>query len=584
VSTKAKNPHVNREAERGTLGGVLIAGTEDPAQVERVLLLLRPEDFYEAKHATIFTGIQALHASGQPPDIVLLDEWLTQAGKLGEVGQAYVHELVNTCVSVFQTDHYARVVLENAIARHELDIYNDGLLGKSSKAEVVERLDALARRLDVADSETNFTLDELMREELPPLKVIVPGFVYAGLSALAAKPKIGKSWLAFALAIAVASGGVVLSQRVEQGDVLYLALEDGKRRLQSRARKLLGDEPVPKRLTFATKMDRLNAGGLAYIERWLKGHPDARLVIIDVWAKVKPPQRRNGDLYAEDYAAASSLKAVADHYGVAVVVVHHTRKASAEDVNDEISGTTGFAGACDTLMVIQRARGEAEAALHVTGRDIEVDGQHALRFDQALCIWSVMTAEEAAHAREEALSSQRKAILAVLKAAAPKCLGPRAIATQAKLNEDSVRVLLLKMLRDNEVTRQDRGEYTIPVNIVHNDNVDGAEPGGDRGGADVSDVNDADETSNIVHNAPTPLWDRAGAPDVNDVNDVNGSTQRNGHKSQHGRPCLKCGAQLAPHPLGGGWLPCAHSAVAAAVRYPIAKARGLWSHSEQAWT
>ncbi len=38
----------------------------------------------------------------------------------------------------------------------------------------------------------------------------------------------------------------------------------------------------------------------------------------------------------------------------------------------------------------------------------------------------------------------------------------------------------------------------------------------------------------------------------------------NGHKAP-GRPCLKCGAPLTPHPLGSGYLPCANCAVAAAV-------------------
>ena len=50
-------------------------------------------------------------------------------------------------------------------------------------------------------------------------------------------PKLGKSWMALGLGIAVASGGRAFgSVPVEAGDALYLALEDSPRRLQSRLR------------------------------------------------------------------------------------------------------------------------------------------------------------------------------------------------------------------------------------------------------------------------------------------------------------------------------------------------------------
>jgi RecA-family ATPase len=61
-----------------------------------------------------------------------------------------------------------------------------------------------------------------------------------GLTLLAGKPKLGKSWLAFSVALSIAAGGGALgAQPVAKGDVLYLALEDNARRLQSRARRLL---------------------------------------------------------------------------------------------------------------------------------------------------------------------------------------------------------------------------------------------------------------------------------------------------------------------------------------------------------
>jgi hypothetical protein len=77
--------------------------------------------------------------------------------------------------------------------------------------------------------------------ELPPVKYIVDGFIAEGLTVLAGRPKVGKSWMALGLAIAVASpfGYAFGSIPVEQGDVLYLALEDNKRRLKRRLNQMV---------------------------------------------------------------------------------------------------------------------------------------------------------------------------------------------------------------------------------------------------------------------------------------------------------------------------------------------------------
>ena len=81
---------------------------------------------------------------------------------------------------------------------------------------------------------------DLMSKQLPPIKFIVPGIIAEGCTILAGKGKIGKSWLVMGLATAVASGGYALgSIKCEQGSVLYLALEDNERRLQSRISQLL---------------------------------------------------------------------------------------------------------------------------------------------------------------------------------------------------------------------------------------------------------------------------------------------------------------------------------------------------------
>lgn len=53
-----------------------------------------------------------------------------------------------------------------------------------------------------------FTARDLMAEEPPPVRWAVPGLVPEGVTLLAGKAKMGKSWLVLGLCIATAAGGV----------------------------------------------------------------------------------------------------------------------------------------------------------------------------------------------------------------------------------------------------------------------------------------------------------------------------------------------------------------------------------------
>ena len=94
---------------------------------------------------------------------------------------------------------------------------------------------------------------ELLATEFP-LRWAVPDLLPEGLSLLVGAPDAGKSWLALDIALAVAAGGDALGALpVDAGRVLYLALEDGPRRVQDRIRLLIGAEaPAPDRLDVYT--------------------------------------------------------------------------------------------------------------------------------------------------------------------------------------------------------------------------------------------------------------------------------------------------------------------------------------------
>src|SRR6516164_3466376 len=84
----------------------------------------------------------------------------------------------------------------------------------------------------------SFSAKELQSMIFPPLSSIVPDIIpAAGVTLLCSKPKFGKSWLAYDLSIACTTERYTLGTiKPAQGNVLYLALEDSKRRLQWRRR------------------------------------------------------------------------------------------------------------------------------------------------------------------------------------------------------------------------------------------------------------------------------------------------------------------------------------------------------------
>lgn len=96
-----------------------------------------------------------------------------------------------------------------------------------------------------------YSAADLQQQTFPPPRWAVPDLLAEGVNVLAGAPKLGKSWLALGLGIAVASGGRALgSIDVVQGDVLYLALEDTPRRLFDRMGKLCGATPWPSGLAI----------------------------------------------------------------------------------------------------------------------------------------------------------------------------------------------------------------------------------------------------------------------------------------------------------------------------------------------
>lgn len=246
---------------------------------------------------------------------------------------------------------------------------------------------ALVRLLATGDGDgerTVWTLAELYAADFPPPRFVVPDLLPAGLTILAGRPKLGKSWLALQVAAAVGAGGSVLDQRADAGSVLYLALEDTPGRLKERALKQ--GIPATAAITFHTEWEALTQQGL--VDLLIAASAGHRLIVIDTLSR---SIGRADPMDAVDMTLLlGSLQRLAARHDLALLLVDHHRKPApgVGDAIDDIFGSTAKAGIVDAAWGLYKQRGEQSAVLKVTGRDLS-ERELALTWAPERCTWQV---------------------------------------------------------------------------------------------------------------------------------------------------------------------------------------------------
>jgi hypothetical protein len=105
---------------------------------------------------------------------------------------------------------------------------------------------------------------------------------------------------------------------------------------------LANHRQISDRLEVVNEWPRLNQGGVEAIDAWIKSRKDARLLIVDTLKMLRPiATGRDKNAYDADYEAIQPLTKVASQR-VALVIVHHTRKAIAEDPLATVSGSVAL--------------------------------------------------------------------------------------------------------------------------------------------------------------------------------------------------------------------------------------------------
>jgi hypothetical protein len=228
---------------------------------------------------------------------------------------------------------------------------------------------------------TGIDMVKLRTEEIPPLRYAIKPILPEGLTLFCGRAKSMKSWKMLWICYAVRNGLKVMGHETIQGDCLYLGLEDSKRRLKDREKKLGLNKLTPPYVDVTAPY--LDMGLEESLQNWIDSVPNPRLICIDTLARVKSRTGFNkaGTAYDHDNETLRNIQKLAIQNGVSIVLVSHLNKAPQDYAFDKITGSTGLQGICDAMWLIERGEHGAQSTFIGRGRDI-MDFEYALNWNQ----------------------------------------------------------------------------------------------------------------------------------------------------------------------------------------------------------
>lgn len=210
-----RTPPQDMEAEQAVLGAMMQG---DKEAIEDVREILRPSDFYRPAHEQIYRAITDLHDQSNPVDAVTVTHELGKRGEIAKVGGApYLHTLLASVLISANAGFHAEIVREKAALRRALETFTRGAQGvyEGQESEVIlDRAAAelagiplrtskgrmwseiLPRVIDGLDS----TTPPGMALPWPEMDRVVHGLRPGNVYMFAARPKVGKSLVAQAIA------------------------------------------------------------------------------------------------------------------------------------------------------------------------------------------------------------------------------------------------------------------------------------------------------------------------------------------------------------------------------------------------
>jgi hypothetical protein len=347
-------------AEQAALGAMLLDGTA-AATCAR---LLRPEDFADPAHRTLFDFLASHREPGETPDLVTVTASLRVAGLLETVGgQGYVADLADSCPITRNAPEYCHIIRHAAAQREAvqagLELARRAGQRKADVPELVKALNVRMRRVvepggaEAEADESRPVLTCLADVKAERLRWLWPARIPLGkVSLLFGDPGLGKTFATLDIAARVSRGMPwpdAPGERLAAGGVILLSAEDD---VADTIRPRLDAAGADVRRIVALQGVEYARGGKGYfnlacdlpaLEAAIRQTPETRLVILDpVSAYLGGTDSHKN---AEIRGLLAPLADLAARHDVAVLTITHMSKGIAGRALYRAMGSLGFIAA-----------------------------------------------------------------------------------------------------------------------------------------------------------------------------------------------------------------------------------------------
>ncbi|MDD5564965.1 MAG: AAA family ATPase [Thermoanaerobaculaceae bacterium] len=209
-------------------------------------------------------------------------------------------------------------------------------------------------------------IDEIQPQDSEKLWLIDDLWLREGVGMLGAPPKHYKTWLAVEIALSVSTGSPALGRYPvrEPGPVLFFGAEDRLPLLRARfdataqARDITLDQ-VPLYLLDVTALRLETREHLCRLEATLERYRP-RLLVLDPLVRIATLDENSA---AEVSAVLGALRQLQRRFQVAVLLVHHTRKAAGSSATQAFRGSGDFGAWSDSNLIIRSRNNELVLSL-----------------------------------------------------------------------------------------------------------------------------------------------------------------------------------------------------------------------------
>lgn len=276
------SPH-DLQVERDLLGVLL----RDDSQVYDVAGRISHEDFYGHANGLIFQALVALKFhEGKQASPAIVATWLKDRGLVDDVGYPYLGEVFSSAPCSAKAEHYAEIVRSYAVRRSlilagqeiasaaaapgpaedAMEVAEKAVFAVSQRGhanrtvKLAEAVDSAMVRIDQRQNREGFCGG--VKTGWQSLDWLLVGLEDGALAIIAARPSVGKTAFAIALAYQVAE---------KEGPIFFASLEQSREELAERL--LAAKSGVNSYQLKSGKLSEEDGGKLVDARQWLAGLP-----------------------------------------------------------------------------------------------------------------------------------------------------------------------------------------------------------------------------------------------------------------------------------------------------------------------